>query len=419
MRILVCDDRPDRCKAIADDIREARPDVDVNTLSGGGDGAEPGKLEKELKSLFEKVGHYIPPARPGAAANNSAFDGMNVVVLDNNLSFLHIDGARLTAESIAGYIRAFTTADYLVSLNKNPDVDFDLRHLVGDRATRADVALNTEHLSNGAIWGKAPPEDGFAPWYWPVLTEAATRRRVQIAFVAEHFDEGALGVLGFEGDSKDRLSRRAIGRFRAEGKDDPTTITFRDLFMTSTRSIPDRDDRAALAGAVGSGAGNVDMLARVVAADVDLWFRTDVLGAQDVLVDAPHLATRMPFLIGSGASDPSAFDQVVADGGDSCGLSNELYKQHVAPTRYPLTMWSPRPVFRWDQIREDDGLTSLYTSGSAWADVVFCEDLSRFITRGGNKAREFVTDIESSYERRYVARLRDKKYVPASRFAMS
>ena len=63
----------------------------------------------------------------------------DIVILDNNLAELTIPGARHTAESIAGYIRAFTNIPYIVSLNKNPDIDFDLRYLMGDRHTQADV----------------------------------------------------------------------------------------------------------------------------------------------------------------------------------------------------------------------------------------------------------------------------------------
>ena len=420
MKILVCDDRPERCEAIAADIKDACPGADVSMLSGGGNGSRDGKLEEGLKLLFERVGSFIPPSKGNPETNLSAFDGMDVVVLDNNLSYLNISGARLTAESIAGYIRVFTTAGYIVSINKNPDIDFDLRHLVGDRATRADIALNTEHLSNGALWGKGGPADGFAPWYWPDLADAVERRCKQIAFVAERFTKPALAALDLDGDAEDRLSRRAIGRFRAEGNKDPTTITFRDLFLSSTRSIPDRDDRVKLVEKVESGTGGLEMLARVVAADLDLWFRSDVLGAQDILVDAPHLAARMPFLLGDGASDQSGFDRVASDNDDTCGFMPKLFEKHVATTRYSLDMWSQRPVFRWDKLREDDGLAALYASGSTWADVVFCEDLSRFVFRDASeRPREFVTDIESSYDRRYVAKLGNKKYVPASQFALS
>ena len=85
----------------------------------------------------------------GTVFEPSDFD---IVVLDNNLAALEVSGARQTAESIAGYIRAFTNIPYIVSLNKNPEVDFDLRYLLGDYQTQADVALNTDHLANRALW---------------------------------------------------------------------------------------------------------------------------------------------------------------------------------------------------------------------------------------------------------------------------
>ena len=116
-------------------------------------------------------------------------------MIDNNLTHLKVSGGRLTAESIAGYIRAFTTGTYIISVNKNPDVDFDLRFLIGDYNTRTDLALNETHLGNRALWTGDPrdADDGFIPWYWPHLDGVAKRRKEQIAFVHERLDEA--GVL--------------------------------------------------------------------------------------------------------------------------------------------------------------------------------------------------------------------------------
>src|SRR5207248_3391341 len=131
------------------------------------------------------------------------FDDFDVLLLDNNLSHLHDDndkgGAPLTAESTAGYLRAFTRTCYIVSLNMNPAVDFDLRFLVGDVSTRADLALNVKHVDNRALWtGK--PEGGFCPWYWPPLDIAAERRRAQVKFVEKHVDDPFFRALGFDDD---------------------------------------------------------------------------------------------------------------------------------------------------------------------------------------------------------------------------
>ena len=117
------------------------------------------------------------------------FDTVDTVLIDNNLAHLDISGTRLTGESIIGYIRCFSAVPYVVSLNKNPDVDFDLQDLVGDHETRADVALNVDHLAVPGLWDRSHHKEGeFLPWYWPELTNAPERRRKQIAFVNERFE---------------------------------------------------------------------------------------------------------------------------------------------------------------------------------------------------------------------------------------
>src|SRR5262249_6663498 len=127
--------------------------------------------ESELKDALVEFFKTVDLTLTGHASSRTAFDGYDVVILDNNLSHLPIEGARLTAEAIAGYVRAITDTPYVVSINKNPEIDFDLRFLVGDYATRADLAINTSHLTNPALWTgrRADAKDDFRPWYWPAL----------------------------------------------------------------------------------------------------------------------------------------------------------------------------------------------------------------------------------------------------------
>src|SRR5712691_12433141 len=190
MRVLVCDDIEDRGRELIAQIEEAGQAIDISH-----------RLDKELKGalegLFERVESCLEDPKKYRTGKKLVFDDMDVVIIDNNLANLHIKGTRLTAESIAGYVRAFTGAPYVVSVNKNPNVDFDLRYLVGDYATHADLALNTKHLSNRALWtgNSAGATDGFIPWYWPCLNTIAGRRREQIAFVKAHLDKPVFSSL--------------------------------------------------------------------------------------------------------------------------------------------------------------------------------------------------------------------------------
>src|SRR5258705_13840838 len=122
MKILVCDDLPDRCDEVKKAIEHAKLDgAEVDTLVGK-------ELVAQLELLFAKVEACLKAPTGYVESLDLKFDGYDLIAIDNNLAHLEIKGARLTAESIAGYIRAFTSAPYVVSLNKNPDVDFDLRY---------------------------------------------------------------------------------------------------------------------------------------------------------------------------------------------------------------------------------------------------------------------------------------------------
>ena len=152
LKVLVCDDIPARGKDTVNKIEKAR-----DSLGNAESGIRivelfEETLSKELEALFAHVAEHLPTGDDGQSHGApprglSEFD-CDIAIIDNNLAALDIKGARLTAEAVAGFVRAFTNARYIVSLNKNPEVDFDLRYLVGDYRTQADLALNADHLTS-------------------------------------------------------------------------------------------------------------------------------------------------------------------------------------------------------------------------------------------------------------------------------
>ena len=205
MRVLVCDDLPVEIREFEGAIQEANlPNVSITRLFGD-------KLKKQLNTLFkgadavlgDDTGTYDPP--------QTEFQDADIVILDNNLAHLRIEGARLTAEAIAGYIRAFSSAPYIVSVNKNPDVDFDLRYLIGDYTTRTDLAVNIAHLSNLALWTHqcADAKNSFLPWYWPKLLDIGENRRKKIEFIESRLDEMVCDVFDITSELFGFLSRQA------------------------------------------------------------------------------------------------------------------------------------------------------------------------------------------------------------------
>ena len=416
MKVLVCDDHKRHGEQVRRRIEE-KTGHDTEILSETG-------LKREIKGFFERVRSVLkgepstPVAEDAASAFTSNFD---LAILDNNLSTLEFDGARQTAESIAGYLRAFGNIPYIVSLNKNPHVDFDLRYLVGDYQTQADLAVNDEHLSNPALWTGDPKDasdDGFLPWYWPSLNDAVERRRQQIRFVEGHLDEPIVESLGFPSFASNYLSRHARGELSPDAAS-ATRITFSRFFVDSCRSLPIRKERKQLAARHGAAA--LGVMSRVVAGELDRWFRRDLLASQDLLVDLPHLLMRMPFLLGSHANDVQRWNEVVTATEPPYGLSAELYETHLAGARFAHDAWIKPPGFWWKELKSNSELTQrFFRDDSPWAEVVFCEDRSLFTpieSEGHQGPWEFSAEFEGAWNRRHVARLKGKHYTPRSRLA--
>src|SRR5437868_6743460 len=132
MKILVCDDELSRGDEIVKSIEQGRK-IKPKLLAAEELSDEFGKFYKAVNPCLND-----PPNCHGKP--DVLFNDPDIIVLDNNLASLDPEGTRLTGESFIGHIRTFASAPYIISLNKNPAVDFDLKYLVGDYDTQADVA---------------------------------------------------------------------------------------------------------------------------------------------------------------------------------------------------------------------------------------------------------------------------------------
>lgn len=417
MNILVCDDLESRAKQTRQLIKDASGH-DAEVLSAA-------PLTEAINALMARSREALGHAHQPASATTPARFGpeFDLVILDNNLSGLEILGARHTAEAIAGYFRAFVDIPYIVSLNKNPNVDFDLRYLIGDYTTHADVALNERHLSNPALWSGKPADssEGFIPWYWPALNNVVSQRRDQIRFVSDHFSQPILSSMGFPRFAKDYLSRHAKGALSPDAAH-VTRVTFKRFFERSCQSLDIEADRKRLSSAASASPAALGIVSRIVAAELDRWVRRDLLGPQDLLVDLPHLLMRMPFLLGENAPSLSHWNHAVTTTTPPYGLSPEIYQDHLARAQFPCRAWAQSPCFWWPALKSVPALKTMYFQNSdLWANALFCEDTSQFRLSDGETHEspiEFAAEFEGTWNRRHVAQLSGKKYSPKSRFAI-
>ena len=423
MKILVCDDREQHCKILVETIEKViGKEVTV-------EGWAPNKLEKTLKTLFGSIEGFLEDDAFRLPVEKTQFDDYDLIVMDNNLTHLKGTGTRLTAESLVGYIRAFTTGTYIISVNKNPDVDFDLRFLIGDYNTRADLALNETHLDNRALWTGNPSDtdDGFIPWYWPRLKDVVKRRQEQVVFVQERLDKEAFPALAFNEDAIGFLSYHAKGALSSDtatNGGDGLSIqkgALSNLFLKAD-SLPIADDRKRLYEARENSEVQ-GIIARVVAAYIDRWFRRDILGPQEALVDLPHLLIRLPFLLGERAGDLGEWNDAILKESPPYNLDAELYEKYLMQTEFEHRMWNTGPCFWWPELKHNDRLNEYFLNmeEAAWADAVFCEDTCLFVDRSSKDYRdlvEFSAEFEGNWKRRYVRRISGKHYSPRTRLAV-
>ena len=415
MKILVCDDKEPQYRLTR---RAIGLRAEVTPLVGV-------KLKRALTDLFKGVAGLLNGASDvGEGSHNEIFEGFDLVIVDNNLTGLDLEGARLTAETIIGYLRAFTDVSYIVSLNKNPHVDFDLRYLFGDYQSLADLALNTRHLSNPRLWERNTGVS-FAPWYWPRLADAANRRREQIDLLVDEVDSSVWEALGFPGEADQYLSFRAKAAL-SSGDRAMRDVTF-EAFFDSTRALAPAEVRTLRQLAKTENEGG-DLARRairhIVAYEVDRWLRRDVLGPQDVLIDLPHLLAQMPFLLGERASELESWNRVVAEVEPPFVVDTALFETYLKPARFGPLMWAPTPCFWWPTLKADDGLSDrFFEAEDDWPDAVFCEDVSRFVPvsggGGSGSPQEFEAEVAGSWPRRFVLEVDGYQYSPRSRIVGS
>ena len=406
MKVLVCDDKNEQLELTKNVIGA---NLEPTGLAGP-------DLKCELTKFFRWVSTVLNgDSSDCSEVSATVFDKFDLVILDNNLTELEMDGARLTAETIIGYLRAFTDIAYIVSLNKNPHVDFDLRFLFGDYQSLADLALNTKHLSLNHLWKGTSNED-FAPWYWPRIATAVDRRKKQIVFLNNYFEQPVWKALNFPQEADDYLSFHAKS---ALSTDNALNSSFQ-VFVDRSRTLsPGELVEISRLAAKGSELAQ-KAIRRITAFEVDRWLRRDVLGPQDVLIDIPHLLAQMPFLAGEKTTQFKHWNEIVKSEEPPFGFDSELFDKHLEPTLFAESYWMPTPCFWWPKIKSDEGLSELYYgSDGNWPNAVFCEDISRFVLVSSERdldgPQEFEAEIAGSWARRFVVNSPDYQYSPRNR----
>lgn len=405
LRVAIWDDRQDQLKALLSALKAATSgvaDIDVVDCS-------PHEISQHVDNLKSAYSASVPERIP-------FLDDLDVLCIDYDLRMLE-GQTWLTADVLAGLVRAYSDCACVIALNRPPRVAFDLT-MVGSWDGPGDIQTIPAVIASESFW--TPPLAEFPPrfrcWGWPefrVAKEILFRQIADLEAIDDIAGQDVFAFFGFDRDHKFEFSYRALGALSPKVKSEDPRLTFADFLETGVRALPPEKLREISL----SRESTRRVACRLVAFELGRWLREQVLAAQDVLVDVPHLAARAPWLIGGDKTDVKTWNDRVFGSFDEHWMS--AYS-------FPKDHWLGRRAYFWSKIQSDHRFVPNSegdikdTEPQTYGDFVFLEDASSFAPR--TMAREFTASFGNVWDQRFVmdASLIDpsRPYGPLVRFAV-
>lgn len=417
LSIVVCDDDPIRVVDWADSIREV-PGVadryDVTPLT-------PEQFVEAFEALQTRKADEAQDRTASRDDKAAAIDKAAILILDYDLTPRHntaepslgeVHGPLKQLEGKYGdtfalLARCYSTTGYIVLVNHRVQTStFDLTMTMFMNSI-SDLNVAQPDLERPELWlgssanNAGPAALPFRPSHWPALLDAPSRL-VDFASAVE-LDQPILPFLGIASDMVTAFADEQLDVFSLRDDDDtdPSTVTFRQLATESAYGLSGKSDKQS----------DENILRRIAAAGVLRWLERVVVPAQNVLIDAAHLAERFPQLIPTGANDAETWSALTSVAAGS-GVIEQLpaAAEHLLPK---LSVWLSRPV--WSAAGASRVARSLPRLASAETPRVFCEDVSSFA--GIDVAQEYTSALPGSFRQRFVAQVRsaDVDYRPRRR----
>ena len=397
-KILICDDSPE----VGESFKKKVDGIDTIKDSFEPILISPDDLEEAVNALDARRQAVIKNNIKNYPDNDPAkiIDEATILIIDYALYDLN---APVTGERIAYLARCYSKCGFIVALNQFPpynDEYFDLT-LRGHLESYADLNIPSDSLANHGLWSE--PWNNFRPWSWPLLLQAAEKYNQRIVELKGNLKSNILEFLGFVGDKSLSLPRSAVEFISREN---PGEMTFRK-FVESTGSgngLRGREEQPI----------NDEAIARIAAARISCWLEYYVLPGQNILVDAPHLISRFPSLLGEKVNDIEYWNRIATlSEPDIKGLSSSINRY-----LFNKSNWLSRPVWFWNDLINSEEIKEVRDPWSTPnPGFVFCEDISKFMPI--DDVRSFVADLESPFVRRYVKHLEPPlTYTPIVRFSL-
>jgi hypothetical protein len=422
-RISIFDDTNSNASKWRDAIRSAifpedpfLGEIDVNVLTRDEFAASLKELESRRVARRDAK-TYVE--------NKIPIDKSDILIIDFDLiDFWRIndlvkDFPDVTGEWIAYLARCFSDCGYIIALNQgDPYPSFDLT-LQGNPGSFADLNLPSTLLGSTWLWRGigAGPEIDFAPWYWPIIPQAAAavkecRNEIKDpdATVIEKtgLSESDLSTLHY--DTMDFI----MGA-QTKPCENPFALTARQIAEGAMRAIRPKDVL------------DNDRIPSICTTRVRSWLHWLVLPAQNPISDFPHAVMRLPALL-SAVGDLNTVNRFSTR--DINHIPYELIRKEIKIKDYELKnkqrKWWSVPVLQWNRLLDSSSVVDLQIKSAPPFPFVFCEDVSLFFEK--SKARVFRSKVLSAYQDRFVSdpdkvTLKMPKdipapvYLPANRFS--
>jgi hypothetical protein len=376
LKVLVVDDDELFADSVRTRLAEALPAMRVSCSSGDA-------LQSALAVLHDRR----TAARDGQAVTESCtFDEVDVLVIDFDLAKLPTTSLA-SGEMLAYLARCYSSCGVIVGLNQFGDNTFDLT-LAKGAMSYADLNIGALQVTRPSLWSTVPRDGGLAAWAWSPIPAALDALQRRTDWIQPRLDEPMNDSLG-------ELFSLVMPRGLLTELGHAGEMTWR--LWVQSRALQRKDKVPT----------DADQ-ARVAAARVAHWLERVVLPTQDILVDAPHLVSRYPGLL-ANAADSDDWD-ATCDRGLSARMNYAVLEPCLLPN---WQQWLSRPAWLWPNVRELAVAQTWEALPEQMADVVFCEDVSRF--EPPSAATAFDCGLRTAFARRYVRRLDGVDYQPSVR----
>lgn len=336
----------------------------------------------------------------------TAFDGIDVLVVDYDLLHLDETGSRTTGEGVARLARTFSSCGVVVVMNqfKGPQFDLGMR---GHLDSFADVNVDANLVGRASLWEDLTPQDGqFDPTTWTPLPGMLTAvRGLSDIFEEKGFDAELMPIVGLCEAALAELSDTAFGFLSLDAE------TAADLAKVTVRGFLIRSLGEELVDTMCLHAPKI--MFDFAASRIAKWLDRAVLRPMDVVIDGLHLVDRLPFIMDAtkvDMADRNAWT-AAASKPTECLRWDILEKYANDPASRVLG----RPVFDWYRLANDDQIDALqdaYLDGENER-FFLAEDTSRFV--GRDDLTRYRADFHNFGDRRAIERLGDVTYGPLRR----